>query len=102
MLRPRCHAGIALATSLVAGVGGCGSRQTTNPSFSVETAQARASAFYMALAPGVILLLYYFVVDPEATEKLFTTFGGQMILSAALVLNVVAYLWARQILSPDI
>ena len=67
-----------------------------------ETAQARASAFYMALAPGVILLLYYFVVDPEATERLFTTFAGQMILSAALLLNVVAYLWARKILSPDI
>lgn len=67
-----------------------------------ETAQARASAFYMALAPGVILMLYYFVVDPQATERLFTTFGGQIILSAALVLNVVAYLWARKILSPEI
>ena len=67
-----------------------------------ETAQARASAFYMAMAPGVILLLYYFVVDPQATERLFTDFLGQMILSAALVLNVVAYLWARKILSPEI
>lgn len=67
-----------------------------------ETAQARASAFYMALAPGVILLLYYLVVDQKATEQLFTDFFGQMILSLALVLNVVAYLWARKILSPDI
>ena len=67
-----------------------------------ETAQARTSALYMALAPFFILLLYYFVVDPVNTEKLFTTFPGQLILSTAIIFNVVAYLWARQILNPDI
>jgi tight adherence protein B len=67
-----------------------------------ETAQARASAFYMALAPFVVLALYYFVIDPVNTERLFTTIVGQILLSIALVLNVVAYLWARQILNPDI
>ena len=67
-----------------------------------ETAQARASAFYMALAPVVILALYYFVIDKGNTERLFTTIPGQILLSAAVVLNVVAYLWARKILNPDI
>jgi tight adherence protein B len=67
-----------------------------------ETAQARASAFYMALAPVAILAIYYFIVDPVNTSRLFTTVAGQVILSAALVLNVIAYLWARQILNPDI
>lgn len=67
-----------------------------------ETAQARASAFYMALAPFVILVIYYFVIDPENTERLFTSVAGQIILSLALILNVVAYLWARQILNPEI
>jgi len=67
-----------------------------------ETAQARASAFYMALAPFFVLAIYYFVVDPQNTERLFTTFVGQIMLCAALVLNVVAYLWSRQILNPDI
>ena len=67
-----------------------------------ETAQARASAFYMALAPLVILALYYFVIDKENTERLFTSVPGQIMLSAAMVLNVVAYLWARRILNPDI
>lgn len=66
-----------------------------------ETAQARKSAVYMAIAPAVILVVYYFV-DPENTVALFTTFFGQVLLSAALVLNVVAYVWARLILSPDI
>lgn len=67
-----------------------------------ETAQARTSALYMALAPFFILLLYYLVIDPVNTERLFTTFPGQLILSAAIILNIVAYLWARQILNPDI
>ncbi len=67
-----------------------------------ETAQARASAFYMALAPFAVLAIYYFVLDPENTERLFTTVPGQVILCTSLILNVVAYLWARAILNPDI
>ncbi len=67
-----------------------------------ETAQARSSAVYMALAPVVILAMYYFVIDRENTERLFTTVPGQIMLCAALILNVVAYLWARSILNPDI
>jgi tight adherence protein B len=66
-----------------------------------ETAQARKSAVYMAIAPALILVVYYFV-DTENTVALFTTFIGQVLLSAALVLNIVAYLWARYILTPDI
>ena len=67
-----------------------------------ETAQARTSALYMALAPGFVLAIYYFVLDPNNTERLFTTFAGQIMLSVALILNVTAYLWARQILNPEI
>jgi tight adherence protein B len=67
-----------------------------------DTAQARTSALYMALVPIAILALYYFVVDPINTEKLFTTVLGQLFLCASIVLNVVAYLWARHILNPDI
>ena len=66
-----------------------------------ETAQARKSAIYMALAPALILIVYYFV-DPVNTTLLFTKPIGQMFLAVALVLNVVAYLWARVILAPDI
>ena len=67
-----------------------------------DTAQARTSALYMALVPIAILALYYFVVDPINTEKLFTTVLGQLFLCASIVLNVIAYLWARHILNPDI
>lgn len=67
-----------------------------------ETAQARMSAVYMALAPIVVLLLYYFFIDPENTTKLFTTVPGQLMLCVSLVFNLVAYLWARAILNADI
>ena len=67
-----------------------------------ETAQARASAFYMAMVPAVVLAVYYFVLDRDNTERLFTTVPGQIILCVSLILNVIAYLWARVILNPDI
>jgi tight adherence protein B len=66
-----------------------------------ETAQARKSALYMAVAPALILLVY-FAIDPINTRLLFTTLPGQVMLSAAVVLNLAAYGWARVILSPDI
>lgn len=66
-----------------------------------ETAQARKSAVYMAVVP-LLLLIVYAGVDPQNTERLFTTLPGQIILSTAMVLNLVAYLWALKILSADI
>jgi tight adherence protein B len=66
-----------------------------------ETAQARRSAIYMAIAPLVILVVYYFV-DPLNTTRLFVTVPGQILLSISVVLDVIAYVWARAILTPDI
>ena len=66
-----------------------------------ETAQARKSAVYMAVAPAFILLVYWFV-DPINTKLLFTHVLGHILLASAVVLNVMAYLWARTILNPDI
>ncbi|HLJ12733.1 MAG TPA: type II secretion system F family protein [Planctomycetaceae bacterium] len=67
-----------------------------------ETAQARTSALYMALAPFAVLVMYYFFIDPENTERLFVTVPGQLILCASLAFNLVAYVWARRILNADI
>jgi len=67
-----------------------------------ETAQARSSAVYMALAPPLILALYYFGMDPESTSRLFTELPGQLMLATAAILDVLAYLWARKILNPEI
>ena len=46
-----------------------------------ETAQARKSAVYMAMAPALDLVVYYFI-DPGNTTLLFTTPFGQMLLAA--------------------
>ncbi len=66
-----------------------------------ETAQARKSATYMALMPLFVLIAYYFI-DPDNTLRLFDTLPGELMLAVAVLLNVVAYLWARKILAPDI
>ena len=68
---------------------------------AAETAQAKKSAIYMALAPPMILVVYYFI-DPVNTVRLFTTVPGQIMLSAAILLNSISWLWARKILTPDI
>ena len=56
----------------------------------------------MAVVPLFVLAVYYFVLDPVATEQLFVSFAGQIMLCVALILNIIAYLWAKQILNPDI
>ena len=66
-----------------------------------ETAQARKSAVYMAIAPVFILVAYYFV-DPINTTLLFTDIAGQVLLGFSVILNLVAFFWARVILTPDI
>ncbi|MGA2032694.1 MAG: type II secretion system F family protein [Thermoguttaceae bacterium] len=66
-----------------------------------ETAQARRSALYMAISPAIILAVYY-VVEPHNTVLLFRSTAGQILLAAAIVLNVVAYVWARVLLNPDL
>ncbi|HPU07371.1 MAG TPA: type II secretion system F family protein [Thermogutta sp.] len=66
-----------------------------------ETAQARKSAIYMAFAPLVFLIGFYFM-DPENTMLLFTQPLGHLLLGMAIILDVVAYLWARALLRPDI
>jgi tight adherence protein B len=66
-----------------------------------ETAQARKSAVYMAVIPLFILVVYFFV-DPLNTRLLFITPLGQIVLTAAAILNFVAYFWAVRILHADI
>ena len=66
-----------------------------------ETAQARKSAVYMALAPFFILIVYAFL-DPNNVRLLFVTLPGQLILAACVLLNIAAYFWALKILKTDI
>lgn len=65
-----------------------------------ETAQARKSALYMAIVPLLVLVVYFFV-DPVNSRLLFVTTLGQIILAAAVILNLAAYFWAVRILNAD-
>lgn len=66
-----------------------------------DTAMARKSAVYMALAPFFILIAYWFV-DSSAVANTFVTTIGQLLMTIAILLNIIAYFWARHILNPDI
>ncbi len=66
-----------------------------------ETAQSRKSAVYMAIIPLFILIVYSFV-DPDNVGLFFSRIEGQIMLSASILLNVIAYVWAVKILNPEI
>jgi tight adherence protein B len=66
-----------------------------------ETAQARKSAVYMAIVPLLILVVYFFI-DPVNSRLLFVTTLGQIVLSIAVIFNLIAYFWAVRILNADI
>jgi tight adherence protein B len=66
-----------------------------------ETAQARKSAVYMAIVPLLIMVVYFFI-DPVNSRLLFVTTLGQIVLSIAVIFNLVAYFWAVRILNADI
>ena len=67
-----------------------------------ETAQSRSSALYMSLAPAVILGMYWAFLDPGSVERLFVEPAGQLVLVAAVLLNLVAYFWAQRILDAEL
>ena len=67
-----------------------------------ETAESRRSALYMSLAPAAILVMYWAFLDPGSVERLFVEPAGQLVLVAAMLLNIVAYVWSQRILDADL
>ena len=67
-----------------------------------ETAESRRSALYMSLAPAAILALYWAFLDPGSVERLFVEPAGQLVLVAAMLLNLVAYVRSQRILDADL
>ena len=78
------------------------------PNFQMErkiladTSESRRSALYMSLAPAAILAMYWAFLDPSSVERLFVEPAGQLVLLAAVLLNIVAYVWAQRILDSDL
>ena len=65
------------------------------------TAQGRASARWMGLMPGIILLILY-QIEPNWVVSLFVDDVGKVLLAIVAALNVGGFLWIRQIVSIDI
>jgi len=65
------------------------------------TAQGRAAARYMGLMPALILVILY-QIDPYGTRLLFVDDMGKIILAVIVAMNVIGFLWIRQIVSIDI
>ncbi len=65
------------------------------------TAQGRAAARYMGAMPALILLILY-QIDPHGTRMLFVDDAGKIILAIIVTMNVIGFLWIRQIVSIDI
>ena len=66
------------------------------------TAQGRATARWLGAMPIVVLLILYFLVDPQGVQELFQQSVGKIMLLAMLVLNVIGFLWIRKIMDVDI
>ena len=66
------------------------------------TAQGRATARWLGAMPGVVMLIFYFIVDAKAAATLFTDPLGNVILVGIGLMNVLGFLWIRKIVSVDV
>lgn len=66
------------------------------------TAQGRATARWLGAMPGVVMLVLYFLVDPNGVISLFTDGLGKLILLGIVILNIIGFLWIRKIVAIDI
>ena len=65
------------------------------------TAQGRAAARWMGAMPVVILVILHFI-DPYGVSLLFRDDVGKVLLAGVVALNVIGFLWIRQIVGLDI
>ncbi|MBI5724278.1 MAG: type II secretion system F family protein [Planctomycetes bacterium] len=66
------------------------------------TAQGRATSRWLGAMPGVVMLILYFLVDPEGVRSLFIDNVGKLLLLGIVILNIVGFMWIRKIMSLDI
>ena len=66
------------------------------------TAQGRATARWLGAMPVVVMLIMYFMVDPEGIKTMFTDDLGKALLGGIVLLNIIGFLWIRKIVTIDI
>ena len=65
------------------------------------TAQGRAQAWMMAVAPIFIVGIYW-IIDAEGVERLFAEPEGRFILLGATGMVMIGFFWIRRIMAVDI
>lgn len=76
-------------------------RFTIRRQLRIHTAQGRLSGYTLAALPPTVGLLIY-LIEPEYVSILFTETIGHMLVVAALVLQIVGFLWIRKIINIEI
>jgi len=66
------------------------------------TAQGRATARWLGAMPPIVLVIFYFLIDPEGVRLLVVDDIGNLVLLAIAVLWIAGFLWIRKIMSVDI
>jgi tight adherence protein B len=65
------------------------------------TAQGRATARWLGILPGAVLIFLY-IFRQEDTLSLFTEPVGNIILGSIFIMNVIGFVWIRKIMDIDL
>lgn len=66
-----------------------------------QTAQGKMQAWVMGAAPGAVCGIFY-LMDPAMITPLFTTFMGYILVSIALMFNIVGVVLILKIIAIDV
>ncbi|NNF13729.1 MAG: type II secretion system F family protein [Gemmatimonadetes bacterium] len=77
------------------------SRFTIRRQLRVYTAQGRLSGYTLAALPIVVGSLIY-LIEPDYVMTLFNNTLGIVLVSAGLILQIIGYIWIRQIVNIEI
>lgn len=66
------------------------------------TAQGRATARWLGMMPIIVLLILYFLVNPQGVTRLFEEDAGKLMLGLIALMNLLGFLWIRRIVAIDI
>jgi tight adherence protein B len=77
------------------------SRFTVQRQLRVYTAQGRLSGYVLAALP-IVLALTIFALDPDYARMLIDEMVGRYMVIAALVLQVIGFIWIRKVVDIEI
>ncbi len=67
----------------------------------VHTAHGRFTGFVLVSLPAALMIVLYFI-NPEHISVLFKERMGQIMLTAAIVLQIIGYIWIRRVIKIEV